>query len=403
MALKSKNKLGFINGNLPPPSIDDPTFETWDRCNTIVLGWIHRSITQNIAQSILWIEKASDAWHDLKHQFSQSDVFPMCDLQEDVYKLCQGNKNVSEYFTMLKTMWEEMENLKPIPSPIAPCACGAITKMRQLRENDQTSESNLNFTSSHQTLPAIGDQSRRNNYFNNGRGYRGRGYRNYGRRGAMSAVNAITNFPFQEENLMKHDNSVNAVNNFQFQEGNVMKHDNSSMAAIHDQYQHILNMLHHSNAGDTVPTKHSANAAIVSHTNTAPSEIPRLPYNSLTCELQWLQHLFHDLHIPWSKPASVYYDNKSAIYLARNPAFHERSKHIDIDCHVTREKLCGLLHLLPVSSADQVADVFTKPLLQSFSFQLFTSWAYSTSIVPLAGGYYTMQAHSPFNKSLMLT
>lgn len=60
---------------------------------------------------------------------------------------------------------------------------------------------------------------------------------------------------------------------------------------------------------------------------------------SLTCELQWLQYLFKDLHISFDQPSSVYCDNKSAIYLAHNPTFHERTKHIEIDCHVIREKI----------------------------------------------------------------
>ncbi|XP_061342600.1 uncharacterized mitochondrial protein AtMg00810-like [Gastrolobium bilobum] len=86
---------------------------------------------------------------------------------------------------------------------------------------------------------------------------------------------------------------------------------------------------------------------------------------SLSCELQWFQYLFNDLGLPWHT-ASVYCDNRSAVYLAHNATFHERSKHIDIDCHVTRDKIrSGLLRLLPVSSVHQVADVFTKSLSSS--------------------------------------
>ncbi|CAL0328366.1 unnamed protein product [Lupinus luteus] len=84
---------------------------------------------------------------------------------------------------------------------------------------------------------------------------------------------------------------------------------------------------------------------------------------SLACEIQWLNFLFTDLHIPLLNPAVVYCDNRSAIYLAHNPVFHERSKHIEVDCHVIREKIQqGLIHLLPIASAAQVADAFTKPL-----------------------------------------
>lgn len=84
---------------------------------------------------------------------------------------------------------------------------------------------------------------------------------------------------------------------------------------------------------------------------------------SLTCEVQWLSYLFADFQITFPTPASLYCDSKSAIYLAHNPTFHERNKHIELDCHVIREKLHSkLIHLLPVPSESQLADVFTKPL-----------------------------------------
>jgi hypothetical protein len=85
---------------------------------------------------------------------------------------------------------------------------------------------------------------------------------------------------------------------------------------------------------------------------------------SLTCELQWLSYLFKDLHINLQHPASVYCDNKSAIYLAHNPTFDERTKHIEIDCHVVHERIqSGLIHLFPVPSSAQLADLLTKPLM----------------------------------------
>jgi hypothetical protein len=83
-----------------------------------------------------------------------------------------------------------------------------------------------------------------------------------------------------------------------------------------------------------------------------------------TCELQWILYLFRDLHVTTIKPPVLYCDNHSAIHIAANPVFHERTKHLEIDCHLVREKLhSGLMKLLPVPSKHQLADFFTKALL----------------------------------------
>ncbi|XP_019416403.1 PREDICTED: uncharacterized protein LOC109327693 [Lupinus angustifolius] len=93
----------------------------------------------------------------------------------------------------------------------------------------------------------------------------------------------------------------------------------------------------------------------------------------LVCEIQWLNSLFNDLHLPLQIPTPVFCDNISVIYLAHNPVFHERTKHIEIDCHVVREKIQqGLVKLLPIFSSEQLADAFTKPL-PTKQFQLFVS------------------------------
>ncbi|KAL4347645.1 hypothetical protein GQ457_17G007160 [Hibiscus cannabinus] len=89
---------------------------------------------------------------------------------------------------------------------------------------------------------------------------------------------------------------------------------------------------------------------------------------SVTCELQWLTYLLTDLHISFSS-ANLYCDNLSAIKIAENPVFHERTKHIEIDCHIVREKIQkGMVLLLPVSSHNQLADCFTKALPTSTFF-----------------------------------
>ena len=53
----------------------------------------------------------------------------------------------------------------------------------------------------------------------------------------------------------------------------------------------------------------------------------------------------------------------SAIHLSNNPIFHERSKHIEMDCHFIREKIKeGLIKPIYLKTQEQIVDIFTKAL-----------------------------------------
>ena len=71
-----------------------------------------------------------------------------------------------------------------------------------------------------------------------------------------------------------------------------------------------------------------------------------------------------DLHT--SSPIVVHCDNQSAIKLAKNPVFHARTKHIEVAHHFVREQvLRGEIELHYISTDQQPADIFTKPLART--------------------------------------
>lgn len=75
-ALEMKNKIQFIDGTLLMPAKDHSLYHAWRRCNsTVVIAWIRNSISNSIAQSIMFIEKNVDVWKDFVSRFSQHDVF----------------------------------------------------------------------------------------------------------------------------------------------------------------------------------------------------------------------------------------------------------------------------------------------------------------------------------------
>ena len=138
IALISKNKDRFIDGSLPKPPLSDPLYAPWIRCNTMVLAWIQRSISESIAKSVLWIDNAAGVWRNLQVRFSHGDIFRISDIQEELYKFRQGTLDVSNYFTQMKVLWDELENYRPIPvcTCAIPCSCDAIASVQHYREQD---------------------------------------------------------------------------------------------------------------------------------------------------------------------------------------------------------------------------------------------------------------------------
>jgi histone deacetylase 1/2 len=82
-----------------------------------------------------------------------------------------------------------------------------------------------------------------------------------------------------------------------------------------------------------------------------------------TAELIWVQALLGELGVYQTRPPILWCDNIGATYLSSNPVFHARTKHIEVDFHFVRERVAKkLLHIKFISSKDQLADIFTKPL-----------------------------------------
>jgi hypothetical protein len=125
-ALGAKNKYDFVDGTIPVPDSFDPSFKAWTRCNMLIHSWIMNSVEDSIAQSIVYLDNAVDVWNQLKERFSRGDYIRISELQVEIYGLKQGTRSVSEYFTLLKTLWEELEAYCPMSVCNCPHKCVCV-------------------------------------------------------------------------------------------------------------------------------------------------------------------------------------------------------------------------------------------------------------------------------------
>ena len=84
---------------------------------------------------------------------------------------------------------------------------------------------------------------------------------------------------------------------------------------------------------------------------------------SITCKLKWLKALLLSLGVHHTKPILLFYDSESALHIAKNSVFHERTKNNEIDCHFVHDAVKeGLISPVHVSTNSQLTEIFTKAL-----------------------------------------
>ena len=92
-------------------------------------------------------------------------------------------------------------------------------------------------------------------------------------------------------------------------------------------------------------------------------EAEYITLNATSCQAIWLAGLITKLTNKNMMPVELRVDNSSAIELAKNPAFHSITKHIDVQYHYIRmiveKKWIKVMH---VPSEEQLADIMTKAL-----------------------------------------
>jgi Reverse transcriptase (RNA-dependent DNA polymerase)/Pol polyprotein, beta-barrel domain/GAG-pre-integrase domain len=98
------------------------------------------------------------------------------------------------------------------------------------------------------------------------------------------------------------------------------------------------------------------------------TEAEYMAASEATCEALWLRTWIREV-FRTDVPVTIYCDNQSAIALAKNDTFHQRTKHIDIRYHLIREHVAsGAIQLKFVPTDKQEADILTKRLDSGIAF-----------------------------------
>jgi len=110
MYISSKDKLGFINGDITQPPQTDPSFRKWRTDNAIVKGWLINSMDPSLIGNFIRFPTAKQVWDSITTTFfDRSDTSQVYDLRRRVASLKQVGGSLEKYFTDLQGLWREID------------------------------------------------------------------------------------------------------------------------------------------------------------------------------------------------------------------------------------------------------------------------------------------------------
>lgn len=119
LVLLGKNKLGFLLGTCKNDMYPASLHPVWDRCNTIILGWIMNTVSKSLVSTVIYGSDAHTVWEDLRERLDKVNAYRAFYLHKEIVTLSQDTASVSNYFSRLRELWDEVETLIALPS----CAC----------------------------------------------------------------------------------------------------------------------------------------------------------------------------------------------------------------------------------------------------------------------------------------
>ncbi|XP_059436248.1 uncharacterized protein LOC132169195 [Corylus avellana] len=143
----------LIDGSFPKPSMFKSCYNAWVLCNDLVISWILNSVSKEIYSTVIYITSAEVMWEDLKDRYSQRNGPCVFQLQKAISVVTQEKSSISQYFTCIKALWEELNNYRPI-SICNCCNCGRMKSILELYSQEKVLQFLMGLNDSFSTVRA---------------------------------------------------------------------------------------------------------------------------------------------------------------------------------------------------------------------------------------------------------
>ncbi|XP_071739759.1 uncharacterized protein [Rutidosis leptorrhynchoides] len=136
IALNVKNKLKIVTNEYTEPAANSTLRPLWERTNNMIISWISNTVTDEISNSLNFINTVSDLWKELQEHYSQIDGHRIYQLANDISQLKKNKCSIEVYYHKLKGLYDETDALEAqyICSYICTCENGRLNGEREQRK-----------------------------------------------------------------------------------------------------------------------------------------------------------------------------------------------------------------------------------------------------------------------------
>ena len=108
--VQGKGKFGYLSGSMTKPKIEDEGYEKWEAENSMIMSWLVNSMEPSLGRTYLFLPTANAIWSAVKETYSDlGNAGQLFEIKTRLRKAKQGEKSVTQYYTDLKTLWQELD------------------------------------------------------------------------------------------------------------------------------------------------------------------------------------------------------------------------------------------------------------------------------------------------------
>ena len=113
----------------------------WVRANARVKGWLTTAMEKEIRTNVRYANTSSEIWKDLGERFEKEGAPRAYELKQLLNVMQKGGMSISNYYTKLRSIWDEIQIVLPTPRCVCDgCECAIGKQLNEVKEKERTYE-----------------------------------------------------------------------------------------------------------------------------------------------------------------------------------------------------------------------------------------------------------------------